>query len=104
MEPERKVNILIVDDTPAKLLALEAILADLGQNLVKAHSGEEALKQLLRQDFAVVLLDVRMPGMDGFETAEMIRRRKKSENTPIIFVSAICQNEMDAFKGYTLGA
>jgi PAS domain S-box-containing protein len=104
VEPEQKVNILLVDDSPAKLLALEATLADLGQNLVKARSGEEALKQLLRQDFAVILLDVSMPGMDGFETAQMIRRRKRSEYTPIIFVSAICQNETDAFKGYALGA
>jgi len=104
VEPEQKVNILLVDDSPAKLLALETILADLDQNLVKAHSGEEALRHLLRQDFAVILLDVSMPGMDGFETAEMIRRRKRSEYTPIIFISAICQNETDAFKGYSLGA
>src|SRR5438874_9216120 len=95
VESEHPVNILLVDDTPAKLMALEAVLADLGQNLVKAYSGEEALKHLLRQDFAVILLDVSMPGMDGFETAEMIRRRKRSEYTPIIFVSAICQNELD---------
>jgi len=104
VEPEQKVNILLVDDSPAKLLALETILADLDQNLVKAHSGEEALRHLLRQDFAAILLDVSMPGMDGFETAEMIRRRKRSEYTPIIFISAICQNETDAFKGYSLGA
>ena len=82
------VNILLVDDLPANLLVLEAILGDLGQNLVRAHSGEEALHLLEQQDFAVVLLDVRMPGLDGFETARIIRARTETQHTPIIFISA----------------
>jgi CheY-like chemotaxis protein len=88
MKPEEKVNILLVDDDEGKLLALENILSGLGQNLVQAHSGKEALRALLHQDFAVVLLDVRMPVMDGFETAAMMRERKKSAHLPIIFVTA----------------
>ncbi|MGV3772862.1 MAG: response regulator [Verrucomicrobiales bacterium] len=99
-----KVNILIVDDTPENLVALEAVLSDLGQNLVKARSGEEALRLILKQDFAVILLDVNMPGMNGFETAAMIRQRKNSEHTPIIFVSAISTSDTHLFKGYSLGA
>jgi CheY-like chemotaxis protein len=84
-----KVNILIVDDRPDKLLAHETILAELNQNLVRATSGREALRCLLKQDFAVILLDVNMPGMDGFETAAMIRQRPRSATTPIIFISAV---------------
>ncbi|OLE67334.1 MAG: hypothetical protein AUI36_06670 [Cyanobacteria bacterium 13_1_40CM_2_61_4] len=99
-----KVKILLVDDNPANLLALESILADLGQELVKAHSGRQALRYLLNQDVAVILLDVNMPGMNGFETAELIRRRKRSEHVPIIFVSAIDQTQNHALKGYSLGA
>ena len=84
-----KTNILIVDDLPEKLLVYQAILEELGQDLVvTAHSGEEALKQVLQHDFAVILLDVNMPGMDGFETAALIRKRKRSAHTPIIFVTA----------------
>jgi len=98
------VKILLVDDNPANLLALESILADLGQELVKAHSGRQALRYLLNQDVAVILLDVNMPGMNGFETAELIRRRKRSEHVPIIFVSAIDQTQNHALKGYSLGA
>src|SRR5207249_10666943 len=82
VEPDQKVNILLVDDKPAKLLVLESILADLGQNLVKADSAREALRYLLSQDFAMILLDVNMPGMDGFELAELIRHRQRSEHTP----------------------
>ncbi len=103
-DPELKANILLVDDSPAKLLALESILDDLGQTLVKVRSGEEALKALLHQDFAVILLDVNMPGIGGFEVADLIRQRPRSEHTPIIFVSAISRSEMHAFKGYSLGA
>lgn len=99
-----KVNILLVDDTPANLLALEAVLSDLGQNLVTAHSGRDALKHLLRQDFAVVLLDVNMPEMDGFETAALIRQRPRSEYTPIIFVTAHDATETGKARGYNLGA
>src|SRR3954463_16621237 len=95
--------ILIVDDRPDKLLALEAVLEDLGQTIVRAYSGREALRQVLARDFAVILLDVNMPGMDGFETASLIRQRKSSEHTPIIFVTAF-GDEMHATRGYSLGA
>src|ERR1700709_887232 len=86
---DERVSILLVDDRPDKLMALEAILVELGERLVLARSGKEALRCLLQQDFAVILLDVNMPVMDGFETAALIRQRKSSELTPIIFVSAI---------------
>lgn len=99
-----KASILMVDDTPENLVALEAVLAELGQNLVKARSGEEALRLLLRQEFAVILLDVNMPGLNGFETAQMIRQRKSTEHIPIIFVSAISTSDTHLFKGYALGA
>jgi PAS domain S-box-containing protein len=99
-----KVNILLVDDTPENLIALEAVLAELDQNLVKARSGEEALRLLLKQEFAVILLDVNMPGINGFETAQMIRQRKSTEHIPIIFVSAISTSDTHLFKGYALGA
>ncbi|HEX7859436.1 MAG TPA: ATP-binding protein [Verrucomicrobiae bacterium] len=102
-QPE-KVNILMVDDSPDKLLAMESVLEDLGQNLVKVSSGEEALRTLLRQDFALILLDVNMPGMDGFETAQMIRTRKSLETIPIIFVTALSTTDADVFKGYKFGA
>src|SRR5688572_27263202 len=82
-------NILLVDDRQDKLLSLEVALSELKEKIVTAQSGKEALRCLLRQDFAVILLDVNMPGMDGFETAAMIRRRPRSETTPIIFVSAM---------------
>lgn len=101
--PDR-VNILMVDDSPDKLLAMESILESLGQNLVKVPSGEEALRILLRQDFALILLDVNMPGMDGFETAQMIRKRKSMERIPIIFVTALSTTDADVFKGYQFGA
>ena len=99
-----RVNILLVDDTPENLVALEAVLSELGQNLVKARSGEEALRLLLREEFAVILLDVNMPGINGFETAELIRQRKSTEHIPIIFVSAISTSDTHLFKGYALGA
>jgi two-component system sensor histidine kinase/response regulator len=98
------VGILVVDDDAAKRFALKAIVAPLGQNVVEAASGADALRQLLRQDFAVVLLDVRMPVMDGFETAQLIRQRPRSELTPIIFVTALDQAETDMARGYDLGA
>ena len=104
MPPTSKVNILLVDDHPENLVALEAILDSLGQNLVKASSGEETLRRLLLQDFAVILLDVQMPGMDGFETASLIRQRERSRNTPIIFLTAFSNNDNFVFKGYALGA
>jgi PAS domain S-box-containing protein len=99
-----KVNILLVDDRPDKLLALEAILGNLGENLVKAHSGREALKKLLEEDYAVILLDVNMPLMDGFETAALIRQRPSSEKTPIIFFTALSDNDAVVARSYSLGA
>src|SRR5579862_8055549 len=99
-----KANILLVDDRPDKLLALEAVLTSLGQNLVQARSGKEALRHLLKQDFAVILLDVSMPSMDGFETAALIRQRPRSEHTPIIFVTSIGNSENHISRGYSLGA
>ncbi|MFB2836367.1 ATP-binding protein [Floridanema evergladense] len=104
MESDPKVNVLLVDDHSENLIALEAILDGLGQNLVKASSGEEALRCLLNQDFAVILLDVQMPRMDGFETATLIRQRERSRNTPIIFLTAFSTNDNLMFKGYSLGA
>jgi signal transduction histidine kinase len=99
-----RVNILIVDDTPGKLLAHEAVLGELGENLVKARSGREALEQLLKHEFAVILLDVNMPEMDGFETAAMIRQRPRFEHTPIIFITAYNTTDLDRLKGYDIGA
>jgi PAS domain S-box-containing protein len=100
-----KVNILLVDDQPANLLALQAILEDLGQNLVEAHSGEEALQRLLTNDFAVILLDVQMHGPDGFSTAKLIRSQERSRDTPIIFHTAPESNRLPVEEqAYTLGA
>ncbi len=101
---ETKVDILLVDDDASKRFALKAVLSPLGQNVVEAASGPDALRQLLRQDFAVILLDVRMPGMDGFEAAQLIRQRPRSELTPIIFVTALDRAETDMSRGYDLGA
>jgi two-component system, sensor histidine kinase and response regulator len=98
------VSILIVDDDSTKRFALKTILAPLGEDVVEAPSGPDALRQLLRQEFAVILLDVRMPAMDGFETAQLIRLRPRSELTPIIFVTALGQAETDMGRGYDLGA
>ncbi len=97
-------NILLVDDRPENLLALEAVLEPLGQNLVRAHSGEEALRHLLADDFAVILLDVQMPGIDGFETAEYIKRLERTSHIPIIFLTAISKEERHVFRGYETGA
>ncbi|NBO17702.1 MAG: response regulator, partial [Proteobacteria bacterium] len=97
------VNILVVDDMPEKILAYEAILEDLGQNVVTAMSGDKALKLVLKQEFAVILLDVNMPGMDGFEIASFIRQRKKSAHTPIIFLTAFT-DEIRMAQGYASGA
>lgn len=99
-----RVNVLLVNDRPEQLLALEAVLGDLGHNLVRASSGSEALRKLLHDDFAVILLDVNMPGMDGFETATLIRQRERSASTPIIFVTAHSTQETDVARGYALGA
>lgn len=102
-ESDAKVNILVVDDRPEKLLALEAVLEDLGQRVVRAYSGREALRHVLAEEFAVILLDVNMPDMDGFETARLIRQRKSSEHIPIIFITAF-GDEMHVAQGYSLGA
>jgi PAS domain S-box-containing protein len=104
METESKAHILLVDDHPENLLALEAILSDLGQPLVKAQSGREALRHLLDTDFAVILLDVHMPELDGFETAMLIRQREKSRYTPIIFLTAVGRSDEQVFEGYAVGA
>ena len=103
MEQDDKVRLLIVDDKPETLLALEMILEDLNQEVVKARSGKEALRRLLGEDFAVILLDINMPGMDGFETAKLIRQRKRSQHTPIIFLTAF-SDEIYIERGYSLGA
>lgn len=103
-ETDEKVNILLVDDQPNNLLALESILADMGENLVTADSGTRALRSLLGTEFAVILLDVQMPDLDGFETASLIRQRDKSRDTPIIFLTALSRSETNVFRGYELGA
>jgi PAS domain S-box-containing protein len=102
--PETQAQILLVDDRPENLLALEAILEPLGHTMVRAHSGEEALRQVLVHDFAVILLDVQMPGMNGFETARLIKSRERSRFTPIIFLTAISKEDEFVFEGYSVGA
>ncbi|GAA4149471.1 response regulator [Actinomadura keratinilytica] len=99
-----KAKILLVDDREENLIALEAILSSLDQDLVRARSGEEALKALLTDEYAVILLDVVMPGMDGFETARDIKRRKKTRDVPIIFLTAVDSDPDYAFRGYAAGA
>jgi two-component system, sensor histidine kinase len=98
------VDILLVDDRPENLLALEAILEPLGEHLVKAPSGDDALKYLLKQDFACILLDVQMPGLNGFETAQLIKSRERTRYIPIIFLTAISTDEQYVFQGYQVGA
>jgi signal transduction histidine kinase len=97
-------NILLVDDMPANLLSLEAVLGELGQNLIKAESGEQALRLILEHDFAVILLDVRMPGLDGIETAKLIRQRPRSRYTPIIFLTAYDNPNIAVVQAYATGA
>ena len=104
METTDKVNILLVDDQPAKLLSYEAMLSDLGENLIKANSGREALEHLLREDITIVLMDVSMPELDGFELAEIIRQHPRYQKTAIIFVSAVQTTDLDRLKGYDSGA
>src|SRR5215472_10428542 len=103
MDPAEQVKILVVDDVPEKRLAVEVVLQELGQQIVSVDSGPEALRKLLNEDFAVILLDVNMPEMDGFETAALIRQRKRSEHTPIIFLTAF-PDDTYAVRGYSLGA
>jgi len=104
MNATDKVSILLVDDQPARLLSYDAILTSLGHQLVHARSGEEALQQLMARDFAAILLDINMPGMDGFETAALIHQHPRFEKIPIIFVTAVHVTDLDRLKGYTLGA
>jgi signal transduction histidine kinase len=104
VSPGSKVNILLVDDQPAKLLSYEVILSDLGENLIKASSANEALQHLLRQEIAVVLIDVVMPDLDGFELAAMIREHPRFQRIAIIFVSAVQMGELDLLRGYAAGA
>ena len=99
-----RAKILLVDDRPENLLALEAILSALDQELVRANSGEEALRALLRDEFALILLDARMPGMDGFETAARIKGRNRTKNVPIIFLTAVDTDKNNTFRGYAAGA
>jgi signal transduction histidine kinase len=101
---EEQVNILLVDDQPAKLLGYEVILGELGENLIKAGSANEALEQLLKNEVAVVLIDVCMPELDGFELAAMIREHPRFQKTAIIFVSAIQVTDLDLLRGYAAGA
>ncbi len=103
MPDDERTNILVVDDLPEKLLVYQSILEELGQNLVSARSGEEALREVLQREFAVILLDVNMPGMDGLETASLIRRRRRSAHTPIIFLTAFA-DEVRVAQGYASGA
>ena len=98
------INILLVDDQPAKLLSYEAILQGLGENLIKAGSAREAFEHLLKEDIAIVLSDVCMPELDGFELARMIRNHPRFQRTAIIFVSAVALTEPDRIKGYSYGA
>jgi CheY-like chemotaxis protein len=100
----RQAKILLVDDREDNLVALEAILSSLHREMVRATSGEQALKQLLVDDFAVILLDVQMPGMDGFETAQRIKQRERTRATPIIFLTALDRESKHAFRGYSVGA
>ena len=97
-------KLLLVDDQPANLVSLEAVLEGEGRTLLKAHSGQEALKILLKEDISLVLLYVQMPGMDGFEVAELMRQRKDTQTIPIIFVTAISKEKKYVFKGYQAGA
>src|SRR5215207_3129274 len=99
-----KVNVLLVDDQPAKLLAYETVLHDLGENLIKASSAREALQTLLKTDVAILLIDVCMPELDGFQLAAMIREHPRFQQTAIIFVSAIHMTDVDRMRGYKMGA
>ena len=104
MQPSDKVNILLVDDQPGKLMSYEVILHDIGESIIKASSGSEALELLLKNDVAVILVDVCMPDLDGFQLAAMIREHPRFQRTAIIFISAILLSEMDHLRGYEMGA
>ncbi len=102
--PSSRVDVLAVDDTPANLRALEVLMSDLGANVVTAASGDEALRLLLERDFALILLDVQMPGMDGYDTASLIRMRERTRHIPIIYITAFNRSEANVSRGYELGA
>src|SRR5882672_6296739 len=104
MRAADQINILLVDDQPAKLLSYEVILQELGENLIKAGSAREALEQILKNDIAVILIDVIMPDLDGFELAGMIRGHPRFQTTAIIFVSAVAMTDLDRLRGYECGA
>src|SRR5688572_28349145 len=104
MSTNEKINILMVDDQPSKLLSYETILSDLGEKLIRASSAREALEQLLKTDIAVILMDVSMPEIDGFELASLIRQHPRYQKTAIIFVSAVHLTDFDQLKGYAAGA
>ncbi len=104
MNERKKSNVLIVDDRPENILSLEALLDAPDMNIIKAYSGNEALGMILEYDFALVLLDVQMPEMDGFETAELMRSNTRTKHIPIIFVTAINKDQQHVFKGYQAGA
>lgn len=101
---DEKINILLIDDEPGKLLTYEVMLDELRENLIKARSGMEALEQLLKHDIGLILMDVCMPGMDGFETAQMIHEHPRFQNIPVIFISGIHVTDLDRLKGYRYGA
>src|SRR5260370_19230519 len=104
MGAHQQVNILMVDDQPAKLMSYEVMLGELGENLIKANSGREALELLLKTDVAVVLMDVSMPELDAFELADIIRQHPRFQKTAIIFISAVHLTDLDRLKGYQRGA
>src|ERR1051325_10145570 len=104
MSGHEKVNILLVDDQPAKLLSYEVILNGLGENLIKASSGRQALEHLLRNEIAVVLVDVCMPDLDGFQLAALLREHPRFQSTAMIFISAIQVTDLDRLRGYEMGA
>src|SRR2546430_11081854 len=104
MSSNEKINILMVDDQPSKLLSYEVMLGGLGENLIKASSAKEALELLLKNDVAVVLMDVSMPELDGFELANLIRQHPRFQKTAIIFISAVHLTDLDRLKGYEHGA
>ena len=104
MTKKDRINILMVDDQPAKLLSYEVLLSQMDENLIKATSGKEALEHLLKTDVAIVLMDVSMPDLDGFELASMIRQHPRFQRTAIIFISAVHLTDLDRLKGYEHGA
>src|SRR3982751_2621350 len=99
MSTDERINILMVDDQPVKLLSYESILSELGENMIRASSGRQALELLLKNDIAVILMDVSMPEIDGFELAELIRQHPRYQKTAIIFVSAVHLTDLSQMKG-----